>query len=80
LIKLVIEKGLNIFEPQMFVVKLASQLVRRKFRNIAKKLYNKIMDKIIIIDEIDYDLLLDIALLTDCKSIDALYIATTSLI
>jgi len=71
LIKLVIEKGLNIFEPQMIVVKLTSQLIRRKFRNIAKKLYTKIIDKLIIIDEIDYDLLLDITLLTDCKSIDA---------
>ena len=71
MIKLVIEKGLNIFEPQMIVVKLTSQLIRRKFRNIAKKLYTKIIDKLIIIDEIDYDLLLDITLLTDCKSIDA---------
>jgi len=80
LFKLVTEKGLNIFEPQVFGVELASQLVRRKPRNIAEKLYNEIMDKVIVIDEIDYDLLLDIALSTACRAIDAFYIATANLV
>lgn len=70
LFKLVDEKGLNIFEPQVFGLELASQLVRRKPKNIAKKLY----------DEIEYDLLLDITLSTGCRAIDAFYIAVASII
>jgi len=80
LFKLVDEKGLSIFEPQVFGVELASQLVRRKPRTIAGKLYNEIMNKVIVIDEIEYDLLLDIALSTACRAIDAFYIATASII
>jgi len=38
------------------------------------------MDKVIIIDEIDYDLLLDITLSTACRAIDAFYIATANLV
>jgi len=64
----------------VFGVELASQLVCRKPRNIAEKLYNEIMDKVVVIDEIDYDLLLDIALSTACRAIDAFYIATASLV
>lgn len=80
LFKLIDERGLSIFEPQVFGIELASQLVRRKPRTIAEKLYNEIMDKVIIIDETEYDLLLDIALSTACRAIDAYYIATASLI
>jgi len=64
----------------VFGIELALQLVRRKPRNIAEKLYNEIMDKVIVIDEIDYDLLLNIALSTACRAIDAFYIATASLV
>jgi len=78
--KLLDRKGLNIFEPQVFGVELASQLVRRKPRDVAKKLYNEIMDKVIIVDEIEYNLLLDIALSTACRAIDAFYIATANII
>jgi len=75
LFRLVDDKGLNIFEPQVFGIELASQLVRRKPRSIAEKLYNEIMDRVVIIDDIDYDLLLDIALSTACRAIDTYYIA-----
>ncbi len=51
LFKLIDDNGLNIFELQVFGIELASQLVRRKPRTIAEKLYNEIMDKVIIIDE-----------------------------
>ncbi len=80
LFKLIDEKSFSIFEPQVFGIELASQLVRRKPRTIAEKLYNEIMDKVIVIDEIEYDLLLDIALSTACRAIDAFYIATASII
>ncbi len=80
LFKLIDEKGLNIFEPRVFGIELASQLVRRKPVTTAKKLYNEIMDKVIVIDEIEYDLLLDIALSTACRAIDAFYIAVASII
>ena len=80
LFKLIDEKGLSIFEPPVFGIELASQLVRRKPRTIAEELYNEIMDKVIVIDEIEYDLLLDIALSTACRAIDAFYIATASII
>ena len=33
------------------------------------------MDRVVIIDDIDYDLLLDIALSTACRAIDTYYIA-----
>ncbi len=79
LFKLIDEKSLNIFEPYVFGIELASQLIRRKPRSITKRLYNEIMDKIIIVDEIEYDLLLDIALSTACRAIDAFYIATASI-
>ena len=40
LFKVIGDKGLNIFEPQVFGIELASQLVRRKTRAVARKLYN----------------------------------------
>ena len=79
LFKLIDEKGFNIFEPQVFGIELASQLVRRKPQAIARKLYDEIMDKIIVVDDIEYDLLLDIALSTACRAIDAYYIATANI-
>jgi predicted nucleic acid-binding protein len=78
--RLIDQRGLSIFEPQVFGVELASQLVRRKPRAIAEKLYSEIMDRVIIIDEIEYELLLDIALSTACRAIDAFYIAAASAI
>ncbi|MCD6300839.1 MAG: type II toxin-antitoxin system VapC family toxin [Staphylothermus sp.] len=80
LFKLITNKDLNIFEPQVFGIELASQLVRRKPRDLAMKIYNEIINKIIMIDEIDYELLLDIALSTGCRAIDTFYIAASSLI
>ena len=80
LFKLISEKGFNIIEPQVFGVELASQLVRRKPRAVAKKLYDEIMGKVIVIDEIEYDLLVDIALATGCRAIDAFYIAVAGII
>ncbi len=80
LFKLIDDKGLNIFEPQVFGIELASQLVRRKTRATARKLYNDIIDKVIVIDDIEYDLLLDIAFSTACRAIDAYYIAVASII
>ncbi len=74
------KEGLTVFEPQVFGVELASQLVRRKPREVAKKLYEEIIDRVIIIEDIDYELLLDIALQTACRAIDAYYIATTNLV
>ncbi len=38
-------------------------------------MYNEIIDRVVIIDNIDYDLLLDIALSTACRAIDTYYIA-----
>ncbi len=38
------------------------------------------MGKVIIIDEIEYDLLVDIASATGCRAIDAFYIAVSSII
>ncbi|MEB3778709.1 MAG: hypothetical protein GSR85_00540 [Desulfurococcales archaeon] len=61
-------------------MELISQLVRRKPREVAKELYDEIIDKVAIVEDIDYELLLDIALLTACRAIDAYYIATTSLL
>ncbi len=71
--------GLNVFEPQVFGVELVAQLVRRKPREIARKVYEEIIDRVIILEDIDYELLLDIALQTACRAIDAYYIATASL-
>ena len=71
--------GLNVFEPQVFGVELVAQLVRRKQREVARKVYEEIIDRVIILEDIDYDLLLDIALQTACRAIDAYYIATASL-
>ena len=64
------------------MVELASQLVRRKPITVAKKLHDEIMSKVIIIDEIEYDLLVnvDIALATGCRAIDTFYIAVANLI
>ena len=49
--KLIDKKSFNIFEPQVFGIELASQLIRRKPRAVAKELYNEIMDKVIVIDQ-----------------------------
>ncbi len=38
------------------------------------------MEKVIVIDEIEYDSLLDIALTTGCRAIDAFYIAVANII
>ena len=73
------EVSLNVFEPQVFGVELASQLVRRKPRIVARRLYEEIVDRVIILEDIDYELLLDIAFQTSCRAIDAYYIATASL-
>ena len=80
LFKLIDERGLSILEPQVFGVELASQLTRRKPRAVAEELYREIMDKVIVIDEIEYDLLLDVAFSTACRTIDAYYIAVASII
>ena len=61
-------------------MELISQLLRRKPREVAKKLYDEIIDKVVIVEDIDYELLLEIALLTACRAIDAYYIATTSVV
>ncbi|MEB3825301.1 MAG: PIN domain-containing protein [Desulfurococcales archaeon] len=80
LFRLIDGRSLNIFEPQVFGIELASQLARRKPTTIARKLYDEIMNKIILIDEIEYDLLLDISLTTACRAIDAFYIAAAIII
>ena len=72
--------SLNVFEPQVFGVELASQLVRRKPRMIARRLYEEIIDRVIILEDIDYELLLDIAFQTGCRAIDAYYTAAASLV
>jgi len=41
---------------------------------------NLVVDVSVFIDEIEYDLLLDIALSTACRAIDAYYIAVASII
>lgn len=64
----------------MFGVEVVSQLVRRKPREVARKLYEEIIDRVIIIEDIDYELLLDIALQIACRAIDAYYIAAASLV
>ena len=74
------EGDINIFEPQVFGIELASQLARRKPRDVARRIYDEIMDKVIVVDEIGYDLLLDVALSTACRAIDAFYIAIASVI
>jgi len=78
--RIVDKKGYNIFEPQVFGIELASQLVRRKPRDIAKRAYDEVMERIIVVEEIDYDLLLDVAFQTGCRAIDTYYIATASIV
>lgn len=78
--RIVDKKGYNIFEPQVFGTELASQLVRRKSGDIAKRIYDEVMERIIVVEEIDYDLLLDVAFQTGCRAIDTYYIATTSIV
>jgi len=78
--RIVDKKGYNIFEPQVFGIELASQLVRRKPRDIAKRAYDEVMERIIVVEEIDYDLLLDLAFQTGCRAIDTYYIATASIV
>ncbi len=56
--------GHNIFEPQVFGIELISQLVRRKPKDEAKKIYEDLLKRVIIFEEIDYDTLLEIALET----------------
>jgi len=78
--RIVDKKGYNIFEPQVFGIELASQLIRRKPRNIAERVYDEVMERIIVVEEIDYDLLLDVAFQTGCRAIDTYYIATASIV
>ncbi len=51
-----------------------------KTKILAKKLYNEIIDKVVVVDVLEYDLLLDIALSTACRAIDTFYIAVASVI
>ena len=78
--RVVDKKGYNVFEPQVFGIELASQLVRRKPRDIAKRIYDEVMERVIVVEEIEYDLLLDIAFQTGCRAIDTYYIATVSIV
>jgi len=78
--RIVDKKGYNIFEPQVFGIELASQLIRRKPRNIAKRIYDEVMERIIVVEELEYDLLLDVAFQTGCRAIDTYYIATASIV
>ena len=80
LFQIIDKEALSVFEPQLFGVELVAQLVRRKPREIARRLYEEIIDRVIIVEDIDYELLLDIALRTACRAIDAYYIATASLV
>ena len=78
--RIVDKKGYNIFEPQVFGIELASQLIRRKPRDIAERVYDEVMERVIVVEEIDYDLLLDVAFQTGCRAIDTYYIATASIV
>ena len=78
--RIVDKKGYNIFEPQVFGIELASQLIRRKPRNIAERVYDEVMERVIVVEEIEYDLLLDVAFQTGCRAIDTYYIATASIV
>ena len=78
--QIVDRKGHNVFEPQVFGIELASQLVRRRPKDIARRVYDEVMERIIVVEEIEYDLLLDVAFQTGCRAIDAYYIATTSIV
>ena len=78
--RVVDKKGCNVFVPQVFGIELASQLVRRKSRDIAKRIYDEVMERVIVVEEIEYDLLLDIAFQTGCRAIDTYYIATASIV
>ena len=79
LFQIVDKEHLNIFEPIVFGIELVAQLVRRKPRSMAEKIYKEIVSRIIMVDEIEYDLLLDIALSTGCRAIDTYYIAVASI-
>ena len=78
--RIVDKKGYNIFEPQVFGIELASQLIRRKPRDIAERVYDEVMERVIVVEEIDYDLLLDVAFQTGCRAIDTYYIAIASIV
>ena len=73
-------KGFNVFEPQVFGIEPSSQLIRRKPRDIAKRVYDEIIERVIVVEEIGYDLLLNIAFQTGCRAIDTYYIATVSIV
>ncbi len=73
-------KGHNVFEPQVFGIELASQLIRRKPRDMAERVYDEVMERIIVVEEIEYDLLLDVAFQTGCRAIDTYYIATAYIV
>jgi len=73
-------KGFNVFEPQVFGIEPSSQLIRRKPSGIAKRIYYEVMERIIVVEEIDYDLLLDVVFQTGCRAIDTYYIATASIV
>ena len=78
--RIVDKKGYNIFEPQVFSIELTSQLIRRRPRDVARRVYDEVMERVIVVEEIDYDLLLDIAFQTGCRAIDTYYIATASIV
>jgi len=78
--RIVDKKGYNVFEPHVFGIELASQLVRRKPRDIAKRVYDEVIERVIVVEEIEYDLLLDIAFQIGCRAIDTYYIATASIV
>jgi len=78
--RIVDKRGYNVFEPQVFGIELASQPIRRKPSGIAKRIYDEVIERIIVVEEIDYDLLLDVAFQTGCRTIDTYYIATASIV
>ena len=49
LFQIIDKEALSVFEPQLFGVELVAQLVRRKPREIARRLYEEIIDRVIIV-------------------------------
>ncbi len=47
---------------------------------MAVRIYREIVERVIMIEEIEYDVLLEIALATGCRTIDAYYIATADIV
>ncbi len=65
---------------KVFGIELASQLIQRKPRDVAKRIHDEVMERIIVVEEIEYDLLLEVAFQTGCRAIDTYYIATASIV